>query len=75
MGNNVAGIAALYEMRVRGHLDENRQVWFEGMTVQALTGDETSIWGIVQDQSALFGLLSKVRDMGLVLLSVRRIEG
>ncbi len=70
----LSSIAALYEIRVRGHLDENRQVWFEGMTVKPLTGDETSIWGIVPDQPALFALLSKIRDMGLVLLSVRRIE-
>jgi hypothetical protein len=66
---------ALYDIRVRGHLDENRQLWFEGMMVKPLAGDETSIWGVVQDQSALFGLLTKIRDMGLVLLSVRRIEG
>lgn len=75
MGTQFSACAALYEIRVRDHLDENRQLWFEGMTVKPLTRDETSIWGIVQDQSALFGLLSKVRDLGLVLLSVRRIEG
>ncbi len=75
LGHQLSASAALYEIRVRDHLDENRQLWFEGMTVKPLTGDETSIWGIVQDQSALFGLLSKVRDLGLVLLSVRRIEG
>ncbi len=73
-GSQSSREAALYEIRVRGRLDEKRQLWFEGMTVKPLTGNETSIWGIVQDQSALFGLLSKVRDMGLVLLSVRRIE-
>lgn len=66
---------ALYDIRVRGQLDEHRQLWFEGMMVKPLAGDETSIWGFVQDQSALFGLLSRVRDMGLVLFSVRRIEG
>lgn len=64
----------LYEIRVRGHLDEQRHVWFDGMVVRPLPGEETIIWGVVQDQSALFGLLSRVRDLGLELISVRRIE-
>ncbi len=72
--NRPPGPAILYEIRVRGHLDEERHVWFEGMVVRPLLGDETTIWGIVRDQSALFGLLSRVRDLGLELLAVRRIE-
>jgi hypothetical protein len=62
-----------YELRVRGVLDSRWSGWFEGLEV---TSDdrETIIAGPVADQAALHGLLAKVRDLGLELLSVRRID-
>jgi hypothetical protein len=67
--------AVHYELRVKGVLDPGWSSWFEGLEV---TGDdnhgETTIHGPVIDQAALHGLLAKVRDLGLELLSVQRID-
>jgi hypothetical protein len=62
-----------YELRVKGVLDARWSAWFEGLQV---TSDdrETSIAGPVADQAALHGLLAKIRDLGLELLSVRRLD-
>jgi len=64
--------AGQYEIRIRGHLDVRWANWFEGLTLtQEETGD-TLISGQVSDQAALFGLLRKVRDAGMQLVSVNR---
>ncbi len=62
-----------YEIRVQGILDERWTAWFEGLQIG---GDhsQTVISGPVTDQAALHGLLNKVRDLGLVLISVRRLD-
>jgi len=62
-----------YEIRVEGALDRHWAAWFEGLQVRS--GDaETVISGRIADQPALHGLLAKVRDLGLCLISVRRLE-
>ena len=61
---------AFYRIRVRGHLDTAWSEWFGGMTLTHEPNDETMIAGPVRDQAALFGLLMKVRDLGLTLISV-----
>jgi hypothetical protein len=63
-----------YEIQVRGCLDECWGEFFDGMTL-ASDGEITTISGVVADQSALHGLLERVRDFGLVLLSVNSAEG
>ena len=63
-----------YEIRVEGILDRRWTAWFEGLQVST-DGDDTVIAGLVADQAALHGLLNKVRDLGLVLISVRHLEG
>lgn len=65
---------ACYAIRVKGHLDPRWSEWFDGMTVTLLEGGETILSGPVADQAALHGLLIKVRDLGLVLISVNRAE-
>ena len=62
---------AIYEIRVKGVLDSRWSEWFDGMTVSA-SNDETTLFGPVADQAALHGLLARVRDLGVPLLSVRR---
>jgi hypothetical protein len=62
-----------YEIRLRGRLPAYRAAWFEGMEL-TYEGDDTLITGPVIDQAALFGLLDKLRDLGLPLLSVNRQE-
>ena len=61
----------IYEIRVKGVLDGRWSEWFDGMTVSA-SNDETTLSGPVADQAALHGLLARVRDLGVPLLSVRR---
>jgi hypothetical protein len=63
----------LYEIRIRGHLDDRWADWFEGLTITREAGGETRLSGPVADQAALHGLLRKVRDLGLPLLSVAQI--
>ena len=66
--------AGLYEIRLKGHLDSRWAEWFDGL---GLTNDQdgtTVIHGNVLDQSALHGLLRKVCDVGLPLISVTRVE-
>ena len=64
----------IYEIRVRGGLDKRWSDWFDGLTVNPQTEGVTLIKGPVVDQAALHGLLNKIRDIGLPLLSVIRLE-
>jgi hypothetical protein len=60
----------LYEIRVKGHLDDRWADWFEGMIITLEDNGNTLLTGPVVDQAALHGLLKKVRDLGMPLLSV-----
>jgi hypothetical protein len=62
--------AVRYEIRVRGVLDRRWSAWFDGLQLSSEPGGVTVIAGEVADQAALHGLLAKVRDLGLPLLSV-----
>jgi hypothetical protein len=62
----------VYEIRVRGVLDASWSDWFEGLTICPQENGDTLLTGPVRDQSALHGLLAKIRDLGLPLLSVKR---
>jgi hypothetical protein len=63
-----------YEIPVRGHLDEHWTDWFGGLTLTLQDNGDTLLAGPVVDQAALHGLLRKVRDLGLPLLAVIRVE-
>jgi len=64
------GEPELYEIRLKGHLHHRWAIWFEGMTIMLEEGGTTLLTGPVLDQAALHGLLKKVRDLGMPLLSV-----
>jgi hypothetical protein len=66
--------ARLYEIRLKGHLDARWSTWFDGLSFTHASDGTTIISGPVADQAALHGLLSKVRDLGLPLLSVVHVE-
>lgn len=66
--------AGRYEIRLTGHLDAHWAAWFDGMTVSREADGLTLISGPVPDQAALHGLLQRVRDLGLPLVSVTRVE-
>jgi hypothetical protein len=69
----------VYEIKIKGCLDDHWGQWFEGMTLKrqesAETGQEcTIIIGPIADQPALHGLLAKIRDLNLTLISVRKLD-
>ncbi len=64
----------LYEIRLKGHLSSQWTDWFEGLTITLEDNGDTLLTGPVIDQAALHGLLKKVRDLGLPLLSVSPVE-
>jgi hypothetical protein len=71
---STASEAGRYEIRLKGHLDNRWASWFDGLTLTTCSDGTTVIHGIVVDQSALHGLLQKVRDVGLPLISVTRVD-
>lgn len=59
-----------YEIRLKGHLDDRWADWFDGMTITRVDNGETLLHGPVVDQAALHGLIRRIRDLGLPLISV-----
>lgn len=71
------GKPAYYEFRVNGRLSQHASPWFEGMVIsvdEARTPVQTIIQGYMPDQAALHGLISRIRDLGLTLVSVNQID-
>ena len=79
MSNNInsesdPGQPLVYQIRIKGHLGREWADWFEGLTLTALDNGETLLTGPVVDQAALYGLLKKVRDVAMPLLSVMCVK-
>lgn len=68
------GQPLVYQIRIKGHLGREWTDWFEGLTIQLTDNGETLLTGPVVDQAALHGLLRKVRDLGVPLLSVNHMK-
>src|SRR5512136_1642374 len=64
----------VYQIRLKGHLSHQWTDWFEGMTITLEDNGDTLLTGPVVDQAALHGLLKKVRDLGMPLVSVGPVE-
>jgi len=63
-----------YEIKLKGHLNESWADWFDGLAFTHEDDGTTTLMGEIVDQSALHGALKKIRDLGLPLISVNRIE-
>ena len=63
-----------YEIRIKGHLDDRWSDWFDGLSITLEDNGETLLAGTVVDQAALHGLLRKVRDLGMPLVSVIHVK-
>ena len=68
------GEPMVYQIRIKGHLDRQWTDWFEGLTITLEDDGDTLLTGPVTDQAALYGLLKKVRDLGIPLVSINRVE-
>lgn len=66
--------AMIYQIRIRGHLGQQWLDWFEGLTIRLEEDGSTLLIGPIIDQAALHGILKKVRDLGLPLLSVNSVD-
>lgn len=64
---------AVYQIRIQGHLGQQWMDWFGDLTITLEENGETLLTGPVVDQAALYGLLKKVRDLGMPLISVNRL--
>lgn len=69
-----AEVATAYELRIGGHLDPHWSTWFDGFTFTREDDGTTTMRGVVRDQSELHGLLAKVRDLGVILISVTNLD-
>ena len=66
--------SGLYEIRLKGHLNDQWAGWFDGLTITLEENGDTLLTGPVIDQAALHGLLKKVRDLGMPLISVIQVQ-
>jgi hypothetical protein len=64
----------VYQIIVKGHLDNEWSDWFDGLTITLVDNGETILTGPLADQTALHGVLIKIRDLGMPLLSLTRVE-
>jgi hypothetical protein len=68
------GQSMVYQIRIKGHLGRQWTDWFEGLTITLEDNGETLLTGSVVDQAALHGVLKKVRDLAMPLISVMRVK-
>lgn len=68
-------IPRVYEIRVEGHLGDRWADWFDGLAIRNDPNGETRLTGLLSDQTALYGVLAKIHNLNLVLVSVIRVSG
>jgi len=71
---STAIVSGWYEIRIKEEISEKSLTWFEDFTVTQTTSGETILTGMLADQSALHGLLGKIRDLNLTLISVNQVK-
>jgi hypothetical protein len=63
----------VYEIRVEGHLSDHWSTWFDGLMIQIEPNGNTKLTGLLSDQAALYGVLAKIHNLNLVMISVARL--
>lgn len=71
--NDSTGKHSQYEIEIEGHLDDRWQAWFEGFTISRTVNGRTVLTGPIRDQAALYGVLKKINNLGLTLISVNPV--
>jgi hypothetical protein len=66
--------SCVYEIRVEGHLTDRWSDWFEGLAIRNDANGETTMTGLLADQAALYGVLIKIHNLNLILLSIERLS-
>jgi len=74
MNESPTSNAKVYEIRLQGHLEARWVKWFDGLAITLENNGDTLLTGPLADQAALHGLLKKVRDLGMTLVSVNTVE-
>ena len=64
----------VYQLRIKGHLSSQRSEWFNGLDITLEDNESTIITGSISNQANLFGILKKIRDLGMLLISVKQID-
>jgi hypothetical protein len=64
----------IYQIKVKSHLSSDWTDWFDGLTITPEEGGDTLLTGPVIDQAALYGLIKKVRDLGMILISLNPVQ-
>ncbi|MEM7344989.1 MAG: hypothetical protein AAF485_12165 [Chloroflexota bacterium] len=67
---NDAGKLTNYHIKIKGHLDARWEVWFDDLTIELTDDGDTVLSGVIVDQAALYGILKKINNLGLTLISV-----
>ena len=67
--------SVFYEIRIEGHIGDSWSSWFEGLTIRHEESGETVLTGPLVDEAALYGVLAEIRDLGLPLVELKRIQG
>ena len=65
---------AIFLIRLEGHLGKSAAIWFPAMQINLEENGQTSLYGQINDQAALYGLLDRIRDLGLKLILVQRLD-
>ncbi|MBK7897188.1 MAG: hypothetical protein IPJ90_20345 [Anaerolineaceae bacterium] len=74
MMNDSTGKQSQYEIEIEGHLDDRWQEWFEDFTLTHTVDGRTRLTGPIRDQAALHGILKKINNLGLTLISVNPVN-
>ncbi|MCP3899013.1 MAG: hypothetical protein GY707_04680 [Desulfobacteraceae bacterium] len=68
-------LPTVYQIRIKGHLiNEQWEDWFKGLNIKLIENSETLLTGSVEDQAALYGILKKICDLGMPLISVNQVK-